>query len=132
MADIVAKWTGGVQFLAANEAGHVVVTDRDGQGFKPPELLLVSMVGCAGVDVVTILEKKRKKITGIEVKVNKFNDPDPPWYIKKIEVEWVIRGPGMTQGAAEAAVRLSEDKYCSVYASLSSEIVSTVRVVNEE
>jgi uncharacterized OsmC-like protein len=38
----------------------------------------------------------------------------------------------MTQGAAEAAVRLSEDKYCSVYASLSSEIVSTVRVVNEE
>jgi putative redox protein len=132
MADITAKWTGGVQFLATDEAGHAVVTDRDGQGFKPPLLLLVSMVGCAGVDVVTILEKKRKKITGIEAKVKKYNDPDPPWCITKIEIEWVIKGPDMTQKAAEAAVRLSEEKYCSVYASLSSEIVSTVRAVVEE
>jgi putative redox protein len=126
------KWTGGDQFLAADEAGHVVVTDQQGQGFKPPDLLLVSLVTCAGIDVVHILEKKRKKITGIEVKVDKQNDPDPPWCITKIEVEWVIKGPKMTEKAAIDAVHLSEKKYCSVYASLSSEIVSTVRVVKEE
>ena len=132
MADINVKWTGGLQFLAADEAGHVVVTDRDGQGFKPPLLLLVSLVGCSGVDVVRILEKKRKKITGIEVKVSKENAPDPPWCIEKIEIEWLIKGPNITEKAAHDAVRLSEEKYCSVYASLSSEIVSTVRVENEE
>ena len=41
MAGVTMKWTGGAQFLAADEAGHAVVTDSDGQqGFKPPELLL--------------------------------------------------------------------------------------------
>ena len=126
------KWTGGVQYLASDEAGHVVVTDRDGQGFKPPELLLISLAGCAGIDVVRILEKKRKKITSIEVSVNKQNAPEPPWLIEKIEIEWVIKGPNMTQKAAEDAVRLSEEKYCSVSASLTSELVTTVRIVRDE
>ena len=60
MAGVSVKWTGGRQFLAADEAGHVVVTDSEGQGFKPPDLLLAALVGCAGVDVVSILEKKRQ------------------------------------------------------------------------
>jgi len=131
MADVNVKWTGGLQFLAADEAGHVVVTDRDGQGFKPPMLLLVSLVTCAGIDVVRILEKKRKRITAIEASVSKQNEPEPPWCITKIEVEWVIKGPNMTQKAASDAVHLSEEKYCSVYASLSAEVVSTVHIVNE-
>ncbi len=132
MAGINVKWTGGQQFLAADEAGHVVVTDPHGQGFKPPELLLVSLVGCAGVDVVRILEKKRKTISSIEVKVSKQNAPEPPWTIEKIEVEWVITGPNISEKAARDAVRLSEEKYCSVSASLLSELVSTVRVVNQD
>ena len=134
MSSIDVKWTGGLQFLAADETGHVVVTDRDGQGFKPPDLLLVSLVGCAGIDVVRILEKKRKKITSIEVKVNKQNAPDPPWTIEKIEVEWIVRGPKMTQKAVQDAVHLAEGKYCSVAASLLSELVSTVRaeIENDE
>ena len=132
MAEVNVKWTGGHQFLASDEAGHVVVTDSEGKGFKPPELLLVAVVGCAGVDVVRILEKKRQSFTGIEAKIVKQNAPDPPWAIEKIEVEWVIRGTKLREKAVEDAVRLSEDKYCSVTASLCSEFVSTVRVVDEE
>lgn len=132
MPGVNVKWTGGLQYLATDEAGHVVVTDRDGQGFKPPDLLLVSLVGCAGIDVVRILEKKRKRISSIEASVSKQNAPDPPWCIEKIEVEWVIKGPNMTQKAAEDAVRLAEEKYCSVSASLTSELVTTVRVVDDK
>jgi putative redox protein len=132
MAGIRAKWTGGHQFLFADEAGHVVVTDPDGQGFKPPNLLLVSLVGCAGVDVVRILEKKRKTITSIEVSVTMHNIPDPPWTIEKIEVEWVVKGPNLTEKAVRDAVRLSEDKYCSVSASLKSELVTTVHVLTDD
>ena len=131
MAVIEGKWTGGGQFLFADEEGHTVVTDPDGQGFKPPKLLLASLVGCAGVDVVRILEKKRKKITGIEVNVQHHHAPDPPWTIEKIEVEWVVKGINLTDKAVRDAVRLSEEKYCSVSASLTSELVTTVRVVNE-
>ena len=132
MPDISAKWTGGVQFLASDEAGHVVVTDRDGQGFKPPNLLLVSVVGCAGVDVVRILEKKRQKFTDIEVTVSKQNNPDPPWCIEKIEVEWVVKGSNLSEKAVSDAIRLAEEKYCSVTASLTSELVTTVNVVNTD
>ena len=86
MADLNVKWTGGLQFLATDNAGRVVVTDGQGQGFGPPSLLLAAIVGCAGVDVVRILEKKRKKLTGIEVTVSKQNAPDPPWTIERIDV----------------------------------------------
>lgn len=132
MAVIDVKWTGGQQYLATDQAGHVVVTDSKGQGFKPPDLLLVSLVTCAGIDVVRILEKKRQNFTGIEVKVEKQNAPEPPWTIEKIEVEWTVRGRGLKEKAVRDSVRLSEEKYCSVSASLQSELVTTVRVVNED
>jgi putative redox protein len=132
MPGVNVKWTGGVQFLAADEAGHVVATDRDGQGFKPPDLLLVSLVGCAGIDVVRILEKKRQKITSIEVNITKENEPDPPWCIRRIDVHWVIRGQGVKQKAVEDAVRLAEEGYCSVSASLNAEVVNDIVVINEE
>jgi putative redox protein len=131
MAGVTVKWIGGTQFLFADEAGRVVVTDSEGQGIKPPDLLLASLVGCAGVDVVSILQKKRKTITSIQVKVTKQNAPEPPWTIEGIDVQWEITGPDLTQKAAEDAVRLAQEKYCSVAASLKSEIATTVRVVVE-
>jgi len=126
------KWTGGKQYLAADEAGHTVVTDSEGQGFKPPDLLLASLVGCAGVDVVSILEKKRQKFTSIETKAEKQYAADAAWTIEKIEIEWVVRGQGLREKAVQDAVSLSVEKYCSVVASLTSEIVSTIQVVNEQ
>ena len=132
MPGVNVKWTGGLQFLAADEAGHVVVTDRDGQGFKPPDLLLVSLVTCAGIDVVRILEKKRQKFSEIEVKVTKQNAPEPPWTIEQIEVEWIVRGRNLKEKAVRDSIHLAEEKYCSVYASLNSEMVTTIRVVNED
>ena len=132
MAGVNVKWTGGKQFLAADQAGHVVVTDSEGQGFKPPDLMLASLVGCAGVDVVRILQKKRQKFSSIEVKVDKQNAPDAPWPIEKVEVEWTVRGQGLKEKAVRDAVELAELKYCSVSASMTSKLVTTVRVINED
>jgi putative redox protein len=132
MADINVKWTGGKQFLATDEVGHVVVTDSEGQGIKPPNLLLVSLVGCTGIDAVEILRKKRQQFSSIEVKVTKQNLPEPPWTIKKIEAEWIVRGRDLKEKAVRDAILLSEEKYCSVAASLNCELVTTVRVVDED
>ena len=132
VAGITVRWTGGQQFLAADEAGHVVMTDATGQGFKPPDLVLAALVGCTGVDVVNILEKKRQQVSGIEVRASRQHAPEPPWAIETIEVEWVIRGRDLSEKAAREAVRLAEEKYCSVSASLKSRLITTVRVVNEE
>jgi putative redox protein len=131
MPGVKAKWTGGTQFLATDEVGHVVVTDSAGQGFKPPDLLLVSLIGCAGIDIVRILEKKRQNFSAVEVSINKTNALEPPWTIEKIEIEWVVTGKGLKEKAVCDAVRLAEERYCSVSASLKSEIVSTIRLVEE-
>ena len=131
MTRVHVKWIGGRQYLAADEAGHVVVTDDHGQGFKPSNLLLVALATCAGVDLVGILEKKRQKFTSIEASVSRQNAPDPPWTIEKIELEWVIRGRDLKEKAVHDAVHLAEEKYCSVKASLKSEVVTTIHVVNE-
>lgn len=132
MPEVTMKWTGGQQFLATDKVGHVVVTDSEGQGFKPPDLLLVSLVGCAGIDVVRILEKKRQRVTGIEVSVSKEHAPDPPWSIYRIDIRWVVRGYDLKEKAVQDAVRLAEEGYCSVSASLISEIINDIRVINEE
>jgi putative redox protein len=84
------------------------------------------------VDIVRILEKKRQKFSSIEAKVIKQNAPEPPWTIEKIEVEWIVRGRDLKQKAVEDAVRLAEDKYCSVAASLKSALMTTVSIVDDE
>jgi putative redox protein len=89
-------------------------------------------VGCTGIDAVNILEKKRQSFSSIEVKVEKQNAPEPPWTIEKIEMEWTVRGKGLKEKAVRDAIHLAEKKYCSVAASLNSELVTTVRVVNED
>lgn len=132
MGAVNSKWIGGRQFLATDEKGHTVVTDTEGNGFKPAEMLLAALVGCAGVDLVGILEKKKQEFIAIEVRATKLSAPEPPWTIEKIEVEWTVRGRDLKKKAVEDAVHLAEERYCSVKASLKSEVVTTVKVVNEK
>jgi putative redox protein len=139
MANVELKWTGGVQFLAVDAKGHTVVTDAvaggdaggKGHGWKPPDLLLVSLASCAAIDVVRILEKKRKPISRLEISLTPHNAEDPPWTIERIDVHYTVHGRGMTDKAVRDAVRLAEEKYCSVAASLTSEIVHTFTVVDD-
>ena len=131
MAGVQVTWVGGQLFEAADDAGHTILTGSDPRSFKPPNLLLASLAACAGIDLVTILEKKRQKVTGIEAYLSKQNAPEPPWTIEKIEIEWVVRGHNLSEKAVRDAVHLAEGKYCSVAASLKSEIVMTIRLVEE-
>jgi putative redox protein len=70
------------------------------------------------VDVVEILEKKRKKLTLLEVTARGEQDPEPPWAYRKIHVKYRLGGKDLTQNAVEQAINLSQDKYCSVAATV--------------
>lgn len=130
---------GGLRFTASDAHGHEVTVDaptNDGEpfdGFKPGELLLTSLAGCSGIDVVGILRKQRQQVTGIEIRVKGEQQPDPPWTWEEIELEYVVRGKGLKRSAVEQAVHLSETKYCSTAATFgaSARITSTVRIVDE-
>lgn len=122
---------GGERFKAVDDAGHTILIGGDDQSFHPPDMLLAALATCAGIDLVAILKKKRQQVTGVQANLSKQNAPEPPWTIEKIEIEWVIRGHNLSEKAAWDAAHLAEGKYCSVAASLKSEIVMSIRLVEE-
>jgi len=114
------KWIGGQQFVAVSPSGHALAMDSDRQsntGPGPMELLLMALGGCTATDIVIILEKKRQKLQSLEVICSGERAADPPQVWTKLEILFRLRG-NIDEAAAQRAIQLSEEKYCSVSATL--------------
>ncbi len=120
MAKANVTWFGGKKFVGTDSTNHSVVlsTPDEGIGMKPSEMMLVALAACTSVDVVEILQKKRLDLRGLEVGVTAEQDAEPPWAFRKIHLTYIISGQGIKPKDAEQAIQLSEDKYCSVAATL--------------
>lgn len=120
MANTSVRWIGGKQFIGVDSTHHLVVlsTPDEGIGMKPSELLLVALSGCTAVDVVEILKKKRFELTKLEIISSAEQDPEPPWAFRKIHLKYILKGEGLTAKDVEQAIALSEEKYCSVAATV--------------
>jgi putative redox protein len=81
-------------------------------------MLLIALAACSSVDVVEILEKKRLKLSLLEVITTGERDPEPPWAYRKIHVKYRLGGAGLTDKAVAQAIDLSQEKYCSVAATV--------------
>ena len=114
------KWVESRQFVGIDSTGHSVVISSpdDGVGCKPSDLLLLALGGCTSYDVVSILEKRRQKLTGLEVTITSEQDEDAPWTFRKLHMQFTFRGKGLKEKAVRGAIELSESKYCSVAATL--------------
>jgi putative redox protein len=127
------KYTGGLQFVGQADSGHAIVMDGDADvggnntGLRPMELLLIGVGGCSGMDVVSILKKKREKVTGVEINVNGKKAEAYPQKFTDIDIEFVVRGKNLSEEAVKRAVQLSMDKYCSVKATLEGTAQITFR-----
>lgn len=114
------KWLGERHFVGIDSTGHSVVLSGQAEsiGVSPSAMLLVALAACSSVDVVEILEKKRITLQTFEVDTAAERDPDPPWAYRKIHLTYRLRGRGLTPKAVEQAIRLSQEKYCSVAATV--------------
>ena len=114
-----ASWKQQFQFEGKGNGGIPVAMDGDGNtGNSPADLVLIALCGCTAYDVVSILQKKREPLTGLKVSAEAEKAPDAPRVYTSIKLLYRISGK-VTRKAAEDAVRLSEEKYCSVSAMLS-------------
>jgi putative redox protein len=120
MSSASVKWIGGKQFIGIDSTKHSVVlsTPDEGVGMKPSELLLVALASCTAVDVVEILAKKRLTLESLEIAASAEQDQDPPWAFRKIHLTYRLKGAGLTGKDVKQAIDLSEEKYCSVAATL--------------
>jgi putative redox protein len=116
----VVKWIGERHFVGIDSGNHSVVLSgqSNGIGVKPSEMLLVALAACSAVDVVEILEKKRLKLQLLEVVITGQHDPEPPWPYRVIHLAYRLAGDGLTEKAVSQAIALSQDKYCSVAATV--------------
>ena len=120
MVTTKVHWLKDRHFVGTDSNNHSVVLSgqKDGMGVSPSETLLIALASCSSVDVVEILEKKRKKLTSLEVTASGERNPDPPWAYRKIHVKYRLGGQGLTDKAVEQAIKLSQEKYCSVAATV--------------
>ena len=122
MAHAVVKWLQKKQFVGTDSSRHSVVLSTQDEansvGCRPAEMLLVALGSCVAVDVVEILAKKRTPLSGLEIEIKGEQDPDPPWTFRKIHLIFRVRGEGLTPAAVEQTIRLAEEKYCSVSATV--------------
>jgi putative redox protein len=120
MEQASVTWYGGKHFVGTDSTQHSVVlsTKEDGVGMRPSELLLVALASCTSVDVVEILAKKRTPLSGLEVQVSGEQDPNPPWPFLKIHLKYILTGQDLQEKDVVQAIELSEQKYCSVAATV--------------
>jgi putative redox protein len=111
-----AEWKEGKLFTGRSESGHEMLFDATSEhaaGPSPMEAVLAALCACTSVDVVNILEKKREPITGLTVSATAEQPAEAPRVFTKIHLVYRVRGK-VTEKAAEDAVALSKNKYCSV------------------
>lgn len=118
MVKAKVDWKKSVQFEGAAESRPAITVDGDGHaGNTPMELVLVALCGCTAYDVVTILQKKREPMTALRVSVQAEKASQPPRVYTHIKLTYRVTGK-VSRKSVEDAVRLSEEKYCSVSAML--------------
>ena len=122
-----ARWSGQLQFAGTGNSGHPMLMDGESKaGNSPMELVLVALCGCTAYDVVSILQKKREPFTAVEVSAEAEKASNPPRVFTGIKLQYRVAGK-VARKAVEDAVRLSEEKYCSVAAMLNK----TARITYE-
>lgn len=116
MVQASTKWIAETKF--EGYASHSISLDGGSKaGNSPMELVLIGLCGCTASDVVTILQKKREPFTAVEVHAEAEKAADPPRVYTAIKLIYRVKGK-VARKAVEDAVRLSEEKYCSVAAML--------------
>ena len=139
MVEAKVTLVANMHFEGSSSSGHTLTMDAEdasgghNKGFRPMELLLVGFGGCSGMDVISILRKKRQNVTGLEMNVKGERADSHPHVYKDIHIEFVVKGRGVEKEAVERALNLSLEKYCSVGATLgkTGRITHSYRIVEE-
>lgn len=114
---VTAEWLHDQVFMLRDHQGFPIVMAQP-DGVLGADLLPLSLIGCAIWDVTSILLKQKQSIHHLEVEAYSEREDDPPWRFRKIRVVYKVWGDDVAKEALERAIRLTEGKYCSIYATL--------------
>jgi putative redox protein len=128
-------WNEKVSFIAESEGNIISMvsfTEHGGEnkGVGQKHLLLFSLGGCTGMDVISILRKMREKVDYFNIQVEGELTEEHPKYYKKIIVTYQFKGENLNPENVKKAVHLSEEKYCGVSAMLrkAAQIITIIEI----
>lgn len=132
--EIKTQWLGNMLFNADTLGGNFKIDAAEevggqGLGVRPKALMLTSLAGCTGMDIVSLLKKMRAEVDGIEINVSGELSEEHPKIYHKVHVEYIFSGKDFQVDKIEKAVNLSAEKYCGVmemfrqFAEVTSEII---------
>jgi len=133
--NITVKHRENMSFEASSEAGHKIIMDAtenfggNNQGMLPKELVLAGLLGCTGMDVVSLLNKMRVSFDDFYTTCVTELSEDHPKIFTKIHIIYHFSGADIDKSKVERAINLSQEKYCGVSAMLkkSSEIAFSIK-----
>jgi putative redox protein len=139
MLEAKVTYVDGLQFIGEGSSGHAIVMDGDvsvggrNTGTRPTELLLIGIGGCSGMDIASVLKKKKQDVRGLEINVKGEKAENYPKKFTDIDIEFVIKGRNISDDAVKKAVELSMERYCSVKATLegSAKITWRYKIIEE-
>jgi putative redox protein len=128
------QYAGDEFFIGTSPSGHAQIIDAKGERKSAPtplEMLLVSVGACTAADVVSILEKKRQKVTDYRVEVTGERREEMPRAFVKFHIHHIVYGRNISERAVAQAIELSDTKYCSVAATVrpTAEITTSFEIV---
>ena len=114
------KWIGGSNYMGFDGNGRAALMSSagDGPGVSPMQMLLLGVGGCTMVDVISILQKQRKYIEGVEIVLEGERGADFPKPWETIHMHYIITGVELDPAQVERAIKLSKEKYCGASATL--------------
>ena len=128
---MVLAWQGNYRFIAKNEKVLSVNFDApipnggEETALSPMENVLASLAACSSYHVVSILRKKRQDFSDYSVEMTTDRRDEPPRVFTSIHLKYIIKGKNIGREAVESAIRLSEEKYCSVRGMLKNTVKIT-------
>jgi putative redox protein len=123
---VTLSWTHDLAFEGGPPGGpHVTVDGAGKTGISPVVMLLVSLAGCTGSDIVLILGKMRVELRRLEIAVTGTRRETEPRRYVALHLMFRVAGAGLDETKARRAIDLSIEKYCSVVHSLASDIAIT-------
>jgi putative redox protein len=121
--EIIVNWKNKMCFTSEIDGHNLVIDVSDefggeNNGPRPKKLLLLSLAGCSGMDVISLMDKMRVKYSDLQIMVSAdLNDEHPKKY-NSITIKYLVKGQSLDKKKIEKAVKLSEEKYCGVWATL--------------
>jgi len=133
MPTTTVRWVTGKQFVGTDSRSQSIVLSGDDAagGVSPSQTLLIGLSACTAHDILSIMAKKRKPLTLLKVVATGEQDEKPPWAYRQIHLKFIVSGKELTDKAVSQAIELSQEKFCSVAATVRgvAEITTAFEIV---